>query len=88
MLSIRGVYTGDQIKPLEHIPVPANVQVIITFLDEEKLDITQHQKKNKGCNSTQIFLDKCQGWEDSRSSEEIINEIYTLRTSSERKVQL
>lgn len=88
MLSIRGVYTGNQIKPLENIPVRANVQVIITFLDEEKLETTQQRKKNRIYNSTQIFLDKCQGWEDTRSPEEIINEIYTLRTSSERKVQL
>lgn len=88
MLSIRGVYTGNEIKPLENISVRANVQVIITFLDEEKLE-TDQQLKSKGIyNYTQIFLDKCQGWEDSRSPEEIITEIYTLRTSSDRKVQL
>ncbi len=88
MLSIRGVYTGNQIKPLEHISVRANVQVIITFLDEEKLETIQQRKTNIIYNQTQIFLDKCLGWEDTRSPEEIINEIYTLRTSSEQKVQL
>jgi len=89
MLSIRGVYTGNQIKPLEHIPIRANVQVIITFLDEEKLETTQQCQTNRIYNNqTQRFLDKCLGWEDTRSPEEIINEIYTLRTSSEQKVQL
>jgi hypothetical protein len=88
MLSIRGVYTGNEIKPLENISVRANVQVIITFLDEEKIETDQQRKSNAIYNDTQIFLDKCQGWEDSRSPEEIITEIYTLRTSSDRKVEL
>lgn len=46
MLSIRGVYTGNQIKALENIPFQANVQVIITFLDEEQLETSQQQKTN------------------------------------------
>jgi hypothetical protein len=33
---------------------------------------------------TQAFLEKCQGWEDSRSAEEIVAEIYAARTVSER----
>ena len=34
--------------------------------------------------STQLFLDKCGGWQDRRSAEEIIAEMYALRTSSDR----
>ncbi len=55
MLSIRGIYTGDQIKPLENIPVQADAQVIITFLNGKKLDANQQRKKNKVYNSTQFF---------------------------------
>lgn len=34
--------------------------------------------------STQVFLDKCGGWEDNRNPEEIIEGIYASRTSSNR----
>jgi len=34
--------------------------------------------------STQTFLAKCGGWEDTRSPEEIIAEIYAARTVSQR----
>jgi hypothetical protein len=33
---------------------------------------------------TQAFLVKCEGWEDTRSPEEIIAEIYDARTISHR----
>ena len=33
---------------------------------------------------TQVFLDKCGGWEDTRSPDEIIADIYASRTSSDR----
>jgi len=37
---------------------------------------------------TQAFLAKCEGWEDTRSPEEIIAEIYAARTISHRGVAL
>jgi len=33
---------------------------------------------------TQAFLEKCGGWEDTRSPEEIVADIYTARTISNR----
>ncbi|MBI4640502.1 MAG: hypothetical protein HY731_07395 [Candidatus Tectomicrobia bacterium] len=33
---------------------------------------------------TQAFLEKCGGWEDTRSPEEIIADIYAARTTSNR----
>jgi hypothetical protein len=39
-------------------------------------------------NPTQVFLTKCEGWEDTRSPEEIIAEIYTARTVSHRAESL
>ena len=38
--------------------------------------------------ATRIFLDKCGGWEDTRTPEEIITEIYSSRTTSCRAVDL
>ncbi len=34
--------------------------------------------------ATQAFLRKCGGWEDARSPEEIVAEIYSSRTASDR----
>jgi hypothetical protein len=39
-------------------------------------------------NPTQAFLAKCGGWEDTRSPEEIIAEIYAARTVSDRAESL
>jgi hypothetical protein len=39
-------------------------------------------------NTTQAFLAKCGGWEDTRSPEEIIAEIYAARTVSDRAESL
>jgi hypothetical protein len=39
-------------------------------------------------NPTQAFLAKCGGWEDTRSPEEIIAEIYATRTVSHRAASL
>ncbi len=33
---------------------------------------------------TKAFLEKCGGWEDDRTPEEIIEDIYSSRTSSDR----
>ena len=33
---------------------------------------------------TQAFLEKCQGWEDTRSPEKIVADIYATRTTSNR----
>lgn len=91
MLSIRGIYTGKEIKPLEDIPVQPNVQVIITFLELDNINISQGADSKKTAilkSPTQLFLDKCNGWEDTRCPADIITEIYTSRTSSERGKQI
>jgi hypothetical protein len=92
MLSIRGIYTGKEIKPLEDIHVRSNIHVIITFLEDEPLE-TEYETRRKELpippkTPTEIFLEKCGGWEDTRSPEEIIAEIYMARTTSERGSQL
>jgi hypothetical protein len=89
MLSIRGIYTGKEIKPLEDIPVQANVQVIITFLEQDKINPkAESEGPNSSQNLTQLFLDKCGGWKDTHCPADIVSEIYASRTSSEKGKQL
>jgi len=86
MLSIQGIYTGKEIKPLEDIHVRPNVRVIITFLEDDLSADTQQEHVPEDL--TQVFLGKCGGWEDTRSPDEIIAEIYASRTTSERGAYL
>lgn len=93
MLSIQGIYTGNEIKPLEKIHLRPNIRVIITFLeDDSSLFAPAPPAGNQGGvrsqTRTQRFLEKCGGWQDTRSPEELIADIYASRTSSERGVRL
>jgi hypothetical protein len=88
VISIRGIYTGKEIKPLEDIRVRPNVGVIITFLDDVEEDMYAKKGSSSSMNSTEIFLEKCGGWEDTRGPEEIIADIYDSRTSSDRGPKL
>ena len=81
MLSIRGVYDGKKIKPLEKFNVPPNIDVIITFIDKGQVD---HSIDDK----TQGLLELSGSWEDDRSAEEIIKDIYDSRTSSNKDIEL
>ncbi|OQX12023.1 MAG: hypothetical protein BWK80_44235 [Desulfobacteraceae bacterium IS3] len=80
MLSINGIYTGKEIRPLEEISVCPNVRVIITFLEDEPVSDMDRE--------TQEFLELCGTWEDERSPEEIVREIYESRTAGEREILL
>lgn len=97
MQSIRGIYTGKEIKALEDIHVRPNVRVIITFLDEafdnaeqEFGAETSHNVPSQSL--TQEFMKKCGGWEDTRSADDIIAEIYakprSLLAPGEEKTML
>ena len=81
MLAIRGTYDGKQIKPLEKIKVPPNVEVIITFLDDKfsQKPITDKTKDLLALSGT---------WEDNRPVEEIIRDIYESRTTNMEDVRL
>jgi hypothetical protein len=81
MLSVRGIYDGKKIKPLEKFSMPPNVDVIITFMDTKSNDQTFDRKN-------QELLELCGTWEDDRSAEEIIKEIYDSRTSSQKEINL
>jgi len=81
MLSVRGVYDGKRIKPIEMFNAPSNVEVIITFLDE-KGGGRLAERMTKG------LLELSGTWEDDRPVEEIIKDIYDNRTSSQKGIDL
>ena len=81
MLSVRGIYDGKQIKPLEEFDAPPNVEVIITFMDKSTTDQSIDDK-------TKELLELSGTWEDDRSVEEIIKEIYDSRTASQKGADL
>jgi len=81
MISVRGIYDGQTIKPLEHFNAPTNAEVIITFMDKQ---IPGQSIDNK----TKELLELSGTWEDDRTPEEIIKEIYDCRTSSQKDIDL
>ena len=81
MLSIRGIYTGKEIKPLEDIPLRPNVRVIITFLEEDLIS-------SDGDEDTEGLLALSGTWKDERPVEAIIQEIYESRTVDKEDIVL
>jgi hypothetical protein len=58
MLSIKGVYDGIQIKPLEEIPYRAERRVIITFLDEDIESEIDPIQALRGCAKRENLTEK------------------------------
>lgn len=81
MISIRGVYDGKKIKPLEKFDVPPNVEVIITFIENKPGDRSVDDQTND-------LLELSGTWEDDRSPDEIIKDIYESRTASKKDIHL
>ena len=81
MRSIRGIYTGKEIKPLEDIHVRPNVRVIITFLEDES-NISDLDEDTEG------LLALSGTWEDERPVETIIQDIYESRTANKEEIAL
>jgi hypothetical protein len=53
-------------------------------IDKIRKALEEEWNQTTAQDQTQAFLDKCQGWEDTRSPEEIIADIYNARTTSNR----
>ena len=81
MLSIRGIYTGKDIQLLEDVHVRPNVQVIITFLEDEAVT-------NAVDDDTEGLLALSGTWEDVRPVEAIIQDIYESRTTGKEELTL
>ena len=48
----------------------------------------EKESETPAVDQTQAFLEKCGGWEDTRSAEEIIADIYAARINSDRGVAI
>ena len=81
MLSVRGVFNGKKIEPLEEFNVPGNAEVIITFLDRRTSSQSTDDK-------TRDLIELSGTWEDDRSVEEIVMDIYESRTTTQKDVTL
>jgi hypothetical protein len=81
MLTIRGVYTGKDIKLLEDVHVRPNVRVLVTFLDDEP--VTPEIDED-----TEGLLALSGTWEDDRPVEAIVRDIYESRTTGKEEVVL
>lgn len=76
MLSIRGIYDGEKIVLSKPVDFDTGTEVIVTFLvDEEVADDAK---------DTGALLELAGSWEDDRSAEEIIRDIYESRKSSNK----
>ena len=82
MITIRGVYDGKNIRPLESITAKPDARVIITFLDEEAGGPPSQSDK------TAELVELCSSWRDERSPEDIVRDIYESRTATQRGLGL
>ncbi|MDI6791453.1 MAG: hypothetical protein QME81_01105 [bacterium] len=73
-----GIYDESQIKLLEKVDISPNIEVIITFLDDRlpQKPVTDKTKELLALSGT---------WNDDRSVDEMIKEIYESRTIPEGK---
>ncbi|MBD3307634.1 hypothetical protein GF339_14440 [candidate division KSB3 bacterium] len=81
MLTVRGMYTGTEIKLLEQVHMRPNVQVIMTFLEDEPLP----QEVDE---DTEGLLALSGTWEDARPVEAIVQDIYESRTTGNEGISL
>ncbi|MBW1799127.1 MAG: hypothetical protein JRJ85_00215 [Deltaproteobacteria bacterium] len=78
-------YEDFLLKELKDVPDSELPKILklIHFLKEE---IFQKESPNGG--DLEMFLDSFGSWQDERSPEEIINDIYESRESTNRDIQL
>lgn len=71
MLSIQGIYTGTEIKPLEEVYVRPNVRVIITFLDDTAFPMGSDVPEPVAQHSALEILNKLPGYRLFRTAAEV-----------------
>ena len=65
---------------IEHLPAE-ELMTALDFLEK----LLREAPVRKGTKTpTQAFLEKCGGWQDERSAQEIVDEIYAARNASNR----
>ena len=84
MLSVKGVYDGKRIRVLESINTNEPHMVVITFIErisKEQEDEILREVQNREDEDRQRFWASFGSWEDDRTAEEIIEDIYKSRKS-------
>ena len=60
------------------------LQDVAGEIDSLKNALEEGLSETTSKDQTQAFLEKCSGWEDTRKPDEIVADIYTARTQSNR----
>ena len=76
--TVEGIYNDGKITISESVPFVGNSRVLIVFLDDPK------EKNNK----KERFLKTFGSWEDDRTAEDIIKDIYSSRSSRKEDIRL
>jgi len=76
--AIEGIYNKGKVILNEQVPVKGRSKVLVIFLEEHK-DSTDKKQK---------LMDTFGTWEDTKSSEEIIEDIYLSRSSRKKDISL
>ncbi|MGR3311586.1 MAG: hypothetical protein ACUZ77_12540 [Candidatus Brocadiales bacterium] len=60
------------------------LEEVVREIAELKTALEEGWDETHAKDPTQAFLEKCGGWEDTRSTEEIVTDIYAARSTSNR----
>jgi hypothetical protein len=74
MPSVSAVYDGEQIRLLEEPPVQGPYRVVVTFVEPAHKEDVPRQVLDR-------FWASFGAWQDDRSAEEIVGDIYAARRS-------
>ncbi|OPX25462.1 MAG: hypothetical protein DRP97_02525 [Candidatus Latescibacterota bacterium] len=91
MLAVKGLYDGKKIQPLEPIATAEPYVVVITFIEpvsKKYEDEILREAENREDENSRRFWASFGSWEDDRTAEEIIEDIYSSRKSSGKEVVL
>lgn len=69
LTSISAIYDGNEIHPLEPVPVNTPYYVVVTFLSPAD-DMDSESERDRR------FRESFGGWSDSRTTEEILQDIH------------
>lgn len=86
--SIPAIYDGKTIKLLEDAPVHEPCRVLVTFIGSNGANDNNGQVDENAVDYWSDFLATFGTWQDSRSTEEILDDIHTARRSKSEPISL
>lgn len=86
--SIPAIYDGKTIKLLEDAPSHEPCRVLVTFIGSKSANVNNGRVNNNSEDSWSDFLATFGTWEDSRSTEEIVDDIHNARRSKSEPISL